>query len=118
MGRLRFSDLSGLCQFVMEVDEMLYSAFAPQRLKSVFQHAKTLELKPLRRFFGLDLAPVFKLLLTGIMLGLMVGFSIAPQTEMLKAAGDAMCGKCDRYRPARTALLMAPTVAQAVHSTA
>ena len=71
---------------------MLYSAFAPQRLKSVFQHAKTLELKPLRRFFGLDLAPVFKLLLTGIMLGLMVGFSIAPQTEMLKAAGDAMCG--------------------------
>jgi hypothetical protein len=84
--------LAALCQFVMEVDEMLFEAFAPKRLKNVLQHAKNLEVKPLRRFFGLDLSPVFKLLLTGLMIGLMAGLSIAPQTQYLRDAGDAMCG--------------------------
>ena len=73
---------------------MLFEAFAPKRLKNVLEHGKTIELKPLRRVFGLDLAPVLKLLLASTMLGLMVGFSIAPQTEYLIAAGDAMCGTC------------------------
>ena len=84
--------MPALCQFVMEVDEMLFEAFAPKRLKNVLQHAKNLEVKPLRRFFGLDLSPVFKLLLTGLMIGLMAGLSIAPQTQYLRDAGDAMCG--------------------------
>ncbi len=73
---------------------MLFEAFAPKRLKNVLEHGKTIELKPLRRVFGLDLAPVLKLILASAMLGLMVGFSIAPQTEDLIAAGDAMCGTC------------------------
>jgi hypothetical protein len=85
----------------MEVDEMLFEAFAPKRLKNVLEHGKTIELKPLRRVFGLDLAPVLKLLLTSTMLGLMVGFSIAPQTEYLIAAGDAMCGTCGQCCRAR-----------------
>ena len=81
-----------LCQFVMEVDELLFEAFAPKRLKTVLKHGKTLEMKPLRRSFGLDPSPVVKLLLTSLMIGLMASFSILPQTEYLKAAGDAMCG--------------------------
>ena len=76
----------------MEVDELLFDAFAPRRLKRLLAHGKRLPMKPLRRVFGLDLGPVIKLLLTGTMLGLMVGFSILPQTEFLNAAGDAMCG--------------------------
>ena len=81
-----------LCQFVMEVDELLFEAFAPKRLKTVLKHGKTLEMKPLSRSFGLDPNPVVKLLLTSLMIGLMASFSILPQTEYLKAAGDAMCG--------------------------
>ena len=86
---------------------MLFEAFAPKRLKNVLEHGKTIELKPLRRVFGLDLAPVLKLLLTSTMLGLMVGFSIAPQTEYLIAAGDAMCGTCGQCCRVRPPLLTA-----------
>jgi hypothetical protein len=78
----------------MEVDELLFEAFAPKRLKNVLEHGKTIELKPLRRVFGLDLAAVLKLGATIVMIGLMAGLSIAPQTEYLLAAGDAMCGAC------------------------
>ena len=86
---------------------MLFEAFAPKRLKNVLEHGKTIELKPLRRVFGLDLAPVLKLLLASTMLGLMVGFSIAPQTEYLIAAGDAMCGTCGQCCHAHPPLLTA-----------
>ena len=91
----------------MEVDEMFFEALAPKRLKNVLEHGKTIELKPLRRVFGLDLAPVLKLLLASTMLGLMVGFSIAPQTEYLIAAGDAMCGTCGQCCRVRPPLLTA-----------
>ena len=89
---------------------MLFEAFAPKRLKKVLEHAKTIEMKPLRRLFGMDLAPVLKLLLTSLMIGLMAGLSIAPQTGYLRAAGDALCGKCHcgRCCLARPTLLMAP----------
>lgn len=93
-------------QFVMEVDEMLFEAFAPKRLKKVLEHGKTIEMKPLRRLFGMDLAPMLKLLLTSLMIGLMAGLSIGPQTEYLRAAGDALCGKCGRCWLARPALLI------------
>jgi hypothetical protein len=81
-------------QFVMEVDEMLFEAFAPQRLKGVLENGKMIKLKPLRRFFGLDIPPVLKLVATSVMIGLMAGLSIVPQTQYLLAAGDAMCGTC------------------------
>jgi hypothetical protein len=44
-----------------------------------------------------------------LMIGLMAGLSIAPQTAYLRAAGDAMCGTCGRCCLARAMLLMAPS---------
>jgi hypothetical protein len=82
------------CQFVLEADEALFEAFAPQRLKNSMKKAAELE-RPalLGSFRGLDLQPVLKLCLVLAMIGAMVGLSIAPQARVLSAAADALCGK-------------------------
>ena len=81
-------------EFVLEVDELLYNAFAPMKLKVAMTKAAELDLPPLRTFHGLDLPPVFRLCSTLVLIGIMVGTNIAPQTQFLTDAGDAMCGTC------------------------
>ena len=83
------------CQVVLEADEALFEAFAPQRLKkNAMKKAAELE-RPalLGSFHGLDMQPVLKLCLALAMIGAMAGLSISPQARVLSAAADALCGK-------------------------
>ncbi len=61
---------SARCQFILEVDELVFEAFAPQRLKDAMDEAAVLELPPLRpTLMGLELAPLLKLSAAAVMLG-------------------------------------------------
>jgi hypothetical protein len=76
----------------MEIDDILYEAFAPQRLTETFQKAKTLQLPSTKKLWGLDPGPVLKLCATVVMIGIMAGTSMKTQSQDLKDAGDAVCG--------------------------
>ena len=76
----------------MEIDDILYEAFAPQRLTEMFQKAKTLQLPSTKKLWGLDPGPVLKLCATVVMIGVMAGTSMKTQSQDLKDAGDALCG--------------------------
>ena len=82
----------------MEIDELLFDAYAPQKLKDALCKAAKLEMPSLRRFHGMDLSPVLKLSATFAMIGVMIFTSIAPQTRFLLEAGAAMCGTGPKAR--------------------
>jgi hypothetical protein len=90
-------------EFVLEVDELLYDAFAPLKLKDALAKAAELDLPRLRTVHGQDVPPVLRLCTAIVMLGFMVGTNIAPQAHVLSEAGDAMCGTrtgpCNRRDP-------------------
>lgn len=79
-------------EFVVEIDDILYEAFAPQRLTETFQKAKTLQLPSTKKLWGLDPGPVLKLCATVVMIGVMAATSMKTQSQDLKDAGDAVCG--------------------------
>jgi hypothetical protein len=86
----------------MEIDDILYEAFAPQRLTETFQKAKTLHLPSTKTLWGLDPGPVLKLCATVVMIGVMAGTSMKTQSQDLKDAGDAVCGtRTGPVRPSR-----------------
>ncbi len=96
------------CQFVMEIDELLFDAYAPKKLKDALRKAAKLEMPSLRRFHGMDLSPVLKLSATLVMIGVMIFTGIAPQTRFLIDAGAAMCGTPGR--PCFSRALLVPHV--------
>jgi hypothetical protein len=86
----------------VEIDDILYEAFAPQRLTETFQKAKTLQLPSTKTLWGLEPGPVLKLFATVVMIGVMAGTSILTQTQDLKDAADALCGtRTGLVRPSR-----------------
>jgi hypothetical protein len=81
------------CQFVLQIDEQLFEAFAPRRLKNALAKTAALEAPPLLPAFkGLDIAPAVKLSAALGMVAIMSAIDIAPQAQFISDAGVALCG--------------------------
>jgi hypothetical protein len=79
-------------QFVLEIDEQLFTSFAPKNLKRALAKSAELMVASLPTFHGLDLAPVFKLIAALTMVGCLVGTFVMPQNSLLEAAKLTLCG--------------------------
>ena len=82
-----------LAQFVIEVDEGLFTAFVPKQLKTLLGELEDLPGLPSMSYKGLDASAVLKLagaLL--VMFAVAIPLLIVPQGRILQDAGEAFCG--------------------------
>ena len=77
---------------MLEIDEQLFTSFAPKNLKRALAKSAELMVASLPTFHGLDLAPVFKLIAALTMVGCLVGTFVMPQNSLLEAAKLTLCG--------------------------
>ncbi len=77
---------------MLEIDEQLFTSFAPKNLKRALAKSAELMVATLPTFHGLDLAPVFKLIAALTMVGCLVGTFVMPQNSLLEAAKLTLCG--------------------------
>ena len=105
------------CQFVMEIDELLFEAYSPKKLKGALGHAAKIELPPFRSTWAAAvlapikklmasnmlapmrklmapnlLAPMMKLGVAFVMIVLFAAEIIAPQLQLARDARTVLCG--------------------------
>ena len=91
---MRILEIFRTWQFVLQVDEELFAAFAPRRLKGALAKSAKLMGASLPTFHGLDLAPVLKLIAVLTMIGCVLSMIVVPQNVMLDAVKSVLCGTC------------------------
>ncbi len=79
-------------QFVLGIDEQLFTSFAPRNLKRALAKSAELVVASLPTFHGLDLAPVLELIAALTMVGCLIGAIIVPQNSLLDDAKLTLCG--------------------------
>ena len=78
-------------EFVLQLDEMLFAACAPFRLKVLLGQVQPLPCSMRSSWRGLDLYAVFCVTLTMVSTFLYTDFVLYPQQGVLAAARDALC---------------------------
>jgi len=111
-------------QFVMEIDELLFEAYSPKKLKGALGHAAKIELPPFRSTWAAAvlapmrtlmasnllapmrkltasnlLAPMMKLGVAFVMIVLFATEVIAPQLQLARDARTVLCGTRRRRAP-------------------
>ena len=82
-----------VCQFVLQVDEGLFTAFVPKQLKNLVGELEDLRGPPSMSYKGLDASAVLKLSGTLlVMFAVAIPSLIVPQGRILEDAGEAICG--------------------------
>jgi len=79
-------------EFILNVDDLIFTCFAPKRFRALVKHAKTLEspsFLPSRRGLNLGAVCTLFVVMSGLM-GLYFGL-LVPQTRLLQDGMDAMC---------------------------
>merc|ERR1711971_1068868 len=82
----------GALEIILNIDDLIFSCFAPLLLKDVIASLEPLLLKSLPTFKGIDMKSV------GFSCGILVAvvlashFVLNPQVEQLKRAQEALCG--------------------------
>jgi len=78
-------------EFIMSVDELIFSGLAPQQAQSVRSEAHPLKAPSRKKYFGgVDLYSIFMLALTSSILGASISI-LVPHTSLLVQARDAIC---------------------------
>ena len=77
----------------MQVDEGMFTAFAPQLLKQQLAEIEELVVPSVSLSFrGLDVGAVLKLVAAAVSLAVVILMLIVPQSQVLAEAADALCG--------------------------
>ena len=79
-------------QFIMNVDEGCFEAFAPLVLKRFLENMEELAVPRTPSYLGVDLAAVGDLILTTVMYTAVFVVLISPQNAMLEDSRNALCG--------------------------
>ena len=79
-------------EFVMDIDEIIYSALAPFHLKKMLAQVQPIPLPPSPTFNKLDLGAVFTMVGVVVSLVLIVVLGIEPRINTLRDARHALCG--------------------------